>query len=123
MLARVVQRILLDPRILAGALDVVDAVGAAEDQAPVLDRVVVTVEPADGRAGGAVALGVVLAAVAGAAEARRLRGVSFDLGPALSLTSLDGLGVDGAVGLDRAAEVRAAVREDREARLVSSRPL
>ena len=53
------------------ALDLADAERSPSDEAAVLDRELVAVERADGRAGGAVALGVVLAAVARAAEARR----------------------------------------------------
>ena len=114
------QRILLDPRVLAGALDLVDAVGAAEDQPAVLDRVSVAVERADGRAGGAVALGVVLPAVAGAAEAGRLSGRQLEqLDPGLVGDEASRLVVDRAVRLDRAAEVGAAVRENGEARLAA----
>ena len=85
VLARVVQRVLLDPRVLALALDVVDAVGAPRIRRPSTIEYVVAVERADGRAGGAVALGVVLAAVARAAEAGRLAPASS------SATSLPGL--------------------------------
>src|SRR5205823_10085975 len=119
VLARVVQRVLLDPRVLPGAAYEVDAVGAAQDQAAVLDRVVVTVERADGRPGRAVALGVVLAAVARAAEPCRLRGgLLQDLVAGLVGDGLRLAGLDRAVRLHRAAEMRASVREDREARLV-----
>ena len=58
-------------RVGARALDLVDAVRADEPQAAVRDLVRPAVERANRRPGGAVALGVVLAAVARAAEAGR----------------------------------------------------
>src|SRR4029079_3004775 len=61
--------VLHDPRARAHALNGSDAEQAAEDEVPVLDRELVPVERADGRAGAAVALGVVEAAVARAPEA------------------------------------------------------
>ena len=110
-------------RVLARALDLVDAVGAAEDRWPSMIEYVVAVERAHRRAGGAVALGVVLAAVARAAEAGRLRRreLSRTSFPCLSLTVLLVFVVDRAVRLHGAAEVRAAVREDREARQLAER--
>src|SRR5438067_1961612 len=68
-----------------------------------------------GRAGDAVALGVVLAAVAGAAEAGRLRRNQRHV-LVRRLRDLLLLVEDRPVRLDGAAEMRAAVREDREAR-------
>ena len=59
----------MDLGLRAGAVDLRDAVVAAEDQVALDDRELVAVERAHGRTGRAVALGVVGAAVAGAAEA------------------------------------------------------
>src|SRR3954451_14945353 len=59
-----------DLRRAARALDLGDGVRAAEQDAAVHDRELEAVERAHRRACDAVALGVVLAAVAGAAEAR-----------------------------------------------------
>ena len=63
--------VLVDPRPRALPLDLRDAVERAEDEVAVDDRELGAIERADGRPGGAVALGVVLAAVARAAEAGR----------------------------------------------------
>ena len=97
-------------------VDLRDAVGVAEDRRPSLIDELVAVERAHRRAGDAVALRVVLAAVARAAEAGRgsvgdQRDVAV-VGLDLLLVVLE----ERAVGLHRAAEVRAAVGDDREAR-------
>src|SRR2546428_6934008 len=59
----------VDDRVLARSLDLRDAERLAEDQVAVANRVLVAVERAHGRTGGAVALLVVLAAVTGTSEA------------------------------------------------------
>src|SRR4029078_5040240 len=101
-------------RIGARAVDMADAVARAEHEVPVPDHEPVAIEGADGRAGAAVALGVVRASVAWALEARDARdrpdrhraGVGRDL-----------LRIAGKPrGLCRAADVGAAVGDDREAR-------
>src|SRR5262245_28558998 len=69
--ARLCEPVLADVRVLAGALDLVDAVGADEPKTAIPDLVRPAVERPDGRACHPVAFGVVLAAVAGAAEATR----------------------------------------------------
>ena len=95
-----------------GALDAGDAEELADEEVALADRELGAVERADGRAGGAVALGVVLAAVARAAEAGRLGRRQLDVVAERLLLVVE----DGAVRLHRAAEVRAARVEDREAR-------
>src|ERR1044072_1613945 len=72
--ARVRLVVLHDPRARTHALNGSDAEQAAEDEVPGLDRDRGPVERAAGRARAAVALGVVEAPVAGAAEARREHG-------------------------------------------------
>ncbi len=92
----------------------------ADEQAAVADRERVAVERAHRRAGDAVALGVVLAAVARAAEARdRAPSGSASRRRTASCSSSS----SGAVRLHRAAEVRAVVRDDREARLALEQPV
>src|SRR5580765_5827993 len=103
--------VLHDPRARAHALNGSDAEQAAEDEVPVLDRELVPVERADGRAGAAVALGVVEAAVARAPEARREHGPELD-----AVDLLPRLLVDRPVRLHRAAEVDAAAEDCGEAR-------
>src|SRR5205085_6429745 len=94
-----------------------------EDQAAVVDLEGVAVECAHGRACDAVALGVVLAAVAGAAVTGGEDG--FEVDPAV-LGVLGDARVAGellagrTIRLDRTAEVSAAVRDDREARALVS---
>jgi hypothetical protein len=67
--ARVDPVVRVDDRVRAIAVDLSDGVRLAEDEPAVEDREAIAVERADRRAGRAVALGAVLAAVAGAAEA------------------------------------------------------
>src|SRR4051794_9255874 len=69
VLTRERERPLVDLRLPAGPLDVGDRERLAEMQVAAPDRVRVSVERTHGRAGGAVPLLVVLAAVARAAEA------------------------------------------------------
>src|SRR5947207_3707000 len=108
--------VLVDLRLRALAVDVRHREGAEQDEPTVDDRILVPVERAHGRAGGAVALGVVLAAVTRTAEAgghrrrERDRAVLAALDLVLQPEDLAAR----AVRLDRAAEVRAAVRDDRE---------
>ena len=63
--------VLLDHRVCALPSTLATLYGLEQDQPAVLDRVLVAVERAHRRARGAVALGVVGPAVAGAAEVRR----------------------------------------------------
>src|SRR6266508_134659 len=112
VLARERVRPLLDLRARARALDLADRVRLAEVELAVADRVRVPVERAHRRAGGPVALVVVLAAVARAAEAGGNRREQRHV-PDLRLLVL----LEGTVRLDGAAEVGAAVGDDREARL------
>src|SRR6478735_4748196 len=84
----------------------------------VADRELVPIERARCGAGGAVSFGVELAAVAGAAEAGRLRGNERDEAGACPLAA-SLVGEEGAVRLGWAPDVRAAARHDREARLVA----
>src|SRR5215210_3048915 len=118
VLAGARELVLVDARILPLALHARDAVRVAENQPSVLDRVVVAIESAHGRAGDAIPLGVVLAAVARAAEAagRDRRRHRYFLS-ALPLDLLLLVVLHRSVWLNRAAEMRAAVRDDREARL------
>ncbi len=76
----------------------------------------VAVEGAHGRARYSIALEVVGAAVAGAGEVRRIRGDEPNGGLALERDLLRGVQVGLPAGLRRAAEVDAAVGDDREAR-------
>src|SRR5205807_9231460 len=71
VLARAGQLVLVDLRLAAGADDVRDGVRAEQQQMAVLDLELIAIERTHGRAGGAVALRVVLAAVTRAAEADR----------------------------------------------------
>src|SRR2546423_13058346 len=116
VVAGVRERILLDLGLRALAHDVADAVGLEEDEVAAADQVVVAIESADRGPGGAVPLLVVLAAMAGTAEPGRKGGDERDLTGALRLRRLLLAVEDGAVRLDRAAEVRAPVGDDREAR-------
>src|SRR5712691_11802237 len=116
VLAGTCEAIPLDAGVLALARDLRDAVRLRKDEPPVDDLVLVAVERAHGRAGRPVALLVVLAAVAGAAEAGGERRDQRHLAAALRVLRLLLLVEDGAVRLHRAAEVGAAVRDDREAR-------
>src|SRR5207247_10142577 len=89
MLARPGELVLVDPGVLSLAVDVTDAVRRAQDQASVDHLEVVAVEGAHRRSGGAVALRVVLAAVAGAAVAARwARRGHRDVLPVLALDVL-----------------------------------
>src|SRR6266478_9072951 len=110
--------VLVDLRLPACAVDLRHRVRAEEDDAAVVDLEVVAVEGAYGRACGAVALRVVLAAVARAAEAcrddRQERDLPVRAGLRLRLQADER--ASGAVRLHRAAEMGAAVRDDREAR-------
>src|SRR3954451_4558064 len=119
VLARADLLVLVDLGLCPGALHVGDRKRAEEDYAAVVYLERVAVERAHGRAGDAVALRVVLASVAGAAVAGR--GDRLELGGAGQRVLLEGRGAgvllaDRAVRLYRAAEVGAAVRDDREAR-------
>src|SRR5207237_1071773 len=91
----------------------------AEVEAALANRELVAVETAHGRPGRAVALLVVGAAVAGAAEAGEAldRREGDQLVPRLQVLRL--LRLLESVRLHRAAEVRAAVRDDREAGLLA----
>ena len=100
--------------VRAGPDDLGDRERRAEEEVAVANRERVAVERAHRRAGGAVALGVVLAAVARAAEAGERDGRDQR-----HVLVGDGVRVvERAVRLHRAAEMRAVVRDDREARLV-----
>ena len=118
VLARADELVLVDLRLRAAAVDVRDGVRAQQHEPAVLDLEVVAVERAHRRAGGAVALRVVLAAVARAAEAgrngraQRDRAVLRLLGLVLHAEDRAAR----AVRLHRAAEMRAPVGDDREAR-------
>src|SRR5207247_9337514 len=84
----------------------------------VMVRDVVSVEGVDRRAGRAVALRVVLPAVAGTPEARdALRGDQPDRRAVLAHELLGLPILDEPVRLRRTAEMRTAIRDDREARL------
>src|SRR5207244_4100373 len=102
VLAGPVQRVLAQLRARALADDVVDAEALAEVEAAVADRELQPVERAHGRTGGAVALGVVLAAVARAAEAGGLDRHEAHLGALRVLDRL--LLAERPVRLHRAAE-------------------
>src|SRR5262245_27451217 len=106
MAARAAVAVLVDLRSPAGALDVRHAEHAEQDEPAVADREVVAVERVRRRAGGAVALRVVLAAVARAPEACGLRLVQRDR--AAQRADLPRL-AERAVRLHRAAEMRTAV--------------
>src|SRR5581483_7246595 len=118
VLARADRLVLLDLRLRARADHLRDRERAEQDEPAVVDLERVAVERAHGRAGGAVALRVVLAAVAGAAEAGGHDGVERE-------RAVRGLLGERRHAEDRArrpvrlhgtAEMRAAVRDDREAR-------
>src|SRR5262249_16895964 len=68
MVARPGLLVLVDLGAPTGADNVRDRVGAEQDEAPLVDLEVVAVERAHGRPRGAVALGVVLAAVTGGGD-------------------------------------------------------
>src|SRR5439155_16053714 len=112
VLARERVRPLVDLGGRAGAVDMADGVRLAEVETAVADRERVAVERSHRRPGDAVALGVVLAAVARAAEAGGLRRDQRDVAELLLLVV-----EERPVGPHRAAEVGAVVRDDREARL------
>src|SRR5215218_5440244 len=115
-LARALELELLDLGGLTRALDLRHAVEVAEHETAVHDVELVAVEPAHRRPCDAVALLVVRAAVAGADEAGRgqdRRDVDIAVG---GLDRLPLLGEDRAAGLHRAADMCAAVGDDREAR-------
>src|SRR2546430_2438069 len=106
----------VDPRGPGCAVDPADAVDRAEDEAPVANRELVAVERPRGRPGRAIALGVELAAVTGAAEASRGQS-RYDLDLAdVRPPELLLLDEDRSVRLRRTADVRAAAGHDREAR-------
>src|SRR5262249_3179144 len=117
MLARAGRLVLVDLRLASGSHDVRDGVGAEQDRTAVVDLEPVAVERAHGRPGRPVALGVELAAVAGTAVAGR--DDRDELGGAVRGALADGRLAEGrplrAVRLRRAADVRAPVRDDREA--------
>src|SRR5262245_4050993 len=123
VLTRPGELVLVDRGVLALPGDVRDAERLAEDQVAVDDRELVAVERAHRRAGRAVPLGVVLAAVARTAEASRRD--DRDQRHLLSLLTRRNLLLVGrlrrAVRLHRTAEVGAAVRDDREAGLTVQR--
>src|SRR3954470_16856922 len=110
--------VLVDLRLRAGAVDLRDRVLAQQNQPALADIELVAVESADRRACCAVPLGVVLAAVARAPEACRDGRVEDDL--TVRRLLLDRREAEDlprrAVRLHRAAEMRAAVGDDREAR-------
>src|SRR5580765_6061072 len=116
VLAGAVQVDLLDLGGLAGALDLDDAVEVAEHQAPFDDVELVAVEAANRRAGDAVALLVVRAAVARTDEAGRRQHRCDQHLAVVAPDRLLLLREDRAARLHRATDVRAAVRDDREAR-------
>src|SRR5439155_14635309 len=106
----------VDLGVGAGSVDLLHAVRAGEVEAALLDRERVAVEAAHGRAGGAVAFEVVGTTVAGAAEAGEPVDRRERVAAVVSLDVLRRAAVHEPVRLHRAAEVRAAVRDDREAR-------
>src|SRR4029079_14555801 len=114
MLAGVVALVRVDRRIGARAVDMADAVARAEHEGPVPDHEPVAIEGADGRAGDTVALGVVRASVAWALEARDARAWPDRHGAGVGLDLLRIAGKP--LRLCRAADVGAAVGDDREAR-------
>ena len=109
-------RVLVDRRVRARPGHVPDRVQLVEDQPVVADRERVAIHRAHRRAGRAVPLRVVLAAVARAAERLREHRAQLDVAdlrhPLL---------VDRPVRLHRASEVDAAAVEDREARQAALR--
>src|SRR2546422_573079 len=110
--------VLVDQGVLPLALHVRDAVRRTEDEVAVDDREVVTVQRANRRSRDAVAFDVVLAAVAWTAVTAG--GNRRDHRDPLALREVDVLllvVLYRAVRLDGATEVRATVRNDREARL------
>src|SRR5437588_9277935 len=114
VLARPGFLVAVDLRGGAAADHVRDRVGTEQDQAAVVDLERVAVERAYGRAGDAVALGVVLASVARAAVAGGHDRIELDL-PVLRVLVDRRLAEDRArraVGLNGAAEVDAVVRDD-----------
>src|SRR5712691_3845021 len=118
VLAGTGELVLVDQRVLPLALHMRHAVRRTEDEVAVPDLVVVPVERANRRAGNAIALGVVLPAVAGAAVTARGNGRDQrDPLTALALDVLLLVVLHRSVRLDGTAEVRAAIRDDREARL------
>src|SRR5262249_53863488 len=106
----------VDPGAGAGPFHICNRERLPDDEAAVPDRERVAVESAHRRPGDAVPLRVVLASVAGAAESG---GVDGEPPGAAEVAHL--LVLDGAVGLDGAAEVDTVVREDREAGLVAEK--
>jgi hypothetical protein len=100
----------------AGSLDERDTVRPEQHEIAVVDLELVAVECAHGRSGRAVSLGVVLTAVAGAPEAGGLGGDDSDGRGVLGFHDLLLFVEHRPARLDGAAEVRATVREDREAR-------
>src|SRR6266508_6064243 len=120
MLAGPGELVPVDQGVLSLPLHVRHAVRLAEDEVAVDHLELVAVERANGWAGNAVALDVVLAAVARTAVAAG--GNRRDHRDALALLAVDLLllvVLHGAVRLHRAAEVRATVRDDREAGLAA----
>src|SRR5215207_241955 len=113
VLAGVGQPVGLHLGLRALALDLADAVGLLEPEAALADRVLVPVERANGWARGAVALLVVGASVARAAETRHLRRPELDRPRGrLDLLCFSRR----SLRLRRATQVHAAVRDDGEAR-------
>src|SRR5690348_7410876 len=119
VLARAGELVGVDLGVFPLTVDVRDAERLAEDEVAVDDRVLVAVERPDRRAGRAVPLRVVLAAVTRAAEAagRNRRDERHLLSLLAGRNLLLVTRLHGTVRLHRATEVRAAVRDDREARL------
>src|SRR5438034_5008875 len=117
MLARAVELVLLDLRVLRRPGDLGRPERVAEDQVAVDDRELVAVKGTHGRAGDAVPLRVVRAAVAGADEAGRGEARDQRHVAALRLEGLLLVLAERPAGLDRAAEMRAAVGDARVARL------
>src|SRR5262249_45085028 len=112
--------VLVDDGVGAGAVDVPDAERLAENQVAVHDRELVPVERAHRRPCRAVPFGVVLAAVARTAEpARREHLDQRYFLAAAGAVVLRVVGEARPVRLDRAPEVCAPVRDDREARLAA----
>src|SRR5882724_5908923 len=117
VLARPDLFVLVDLRLRARAFDVRDRIRAEQHETAVVDLEGVTIERTRRRAGRAIALRVVLAAVARAAEAggddRKERDLPVLAGLGERLQPKDRAAR--AVRLHRATEMRAMVRDNREA--------
>src|SRR5262249_25494439 len=118
VLAGTGEAVLVDDGVCAGAVHVPDAEGLAEHEVAVGDRELVPVERPDGRTRRAGPLRVVLAAVARTAEtAGREHLDQRHFLAAAGAVVLRVVGEARAVRLHGTPEVRAPVRDDREARL------